>query len=508
MLSDSGGAERARLGLCSLEGPQYNATNLANHDLGHMVSPNVSACHLACCSEQACGGFTYTPYLDRAYTPSLDRASPACARGSSCCFLKTRGALKEQLQPRRAAHDERDTARPGARAAAGGSCQSPDDCFGGGDCASRRCACDATWTGPHCEQLHLLPIDVVHPGFPVDGPGPTRPSLPTNSTFPWGGAVAEDQGVFHLLFTEWLNHCPMTFKTFATSTHIAHATAPTAVGPWTRVGVAVPQAAGNPALSRAPDGTWLLYFTNYRWDSPVRNCTGPASATSWGPPAYQPTGRPYPGGKACGGPHGETMGLSLAYSKNLSGPWTIKYDVISVPATNPGGPVFLGNGTLLLPFQTWLPTHECTKPTCITIVSAPSWDAFPYRTCPLGTPGLDRSTCIEQYDGPLSVEAKIRAMFECFARQARESPRVDAPGTYGWARVERRQRLHLALQLQHHELQLRSGAQRRDTDRLRQHARQQPRRAARAAQPQNGVAHCDLDSLLPEQRSCPARPGW
>ena len=369
-----------------------------------MVSPNVSACHLACCSEQACGGFTYTPYLDRAYTPSLDRASPACARGSSCCFLKTRGALKEQLQPRRAAHDERDTARPGARAAAGGSCQSPDDCFGGGDCASRRCACDATWTGPHCEQLHLLPIDAVHPGFPVDGPGPTRPSLPTNSTFPWGGAVAEDQGVFHLLFTEWLNHCPMTFKTFATSTHIAHATAPTAVGPWTRVGVAVPQAAGNPALSRAPDGTWLLYFTNYRWDSPVRNCTGPASATSWGPPAYQPTGRPYPGGKACGGPHGEAMGLSLAYSKNLSGPWTIKYDVISVPATNPGGPVFLGNGTLLLPFQTWLPTHECTKPTCITIVSAPSWDAFPYRTCPLGTPGLDRSTCIEQYDGPLSVE--------------------------------------------------------------------------------------------------------
>jgi hypothetical protein len=98
------------------------------------------------------------------------------------------------------------------------------------------------------------------------------------------------------------------------------------------------------------------------------------------------------------------MGLSLAYSKSLSGPWTIKYDVISVPATNPGGPIFLANGTLLLPFQTWSPTPECMKPTCITIVSAPSWDAFPYHTYPLGTPGLDRSTCIERYDGPLSVE--------------------------------------------------------------------------------------------------------
>ena len=90
---------------------------------------------------------------------------------------------------------------------------------------------------------------------------PANVTLPTDSVFTWGGAVVEDNGTYHGFFVEWLNHCPMTLNTFYTSTHIAHAVAPTPAGPWTR-GVAVPPAAGNPALS--PDGEWLLYLSNHR----------------------------------------------------------------------------------------------------------------------------------------------------------------------------------------------------------------------------------------------------
>ena len=43
-------------------------------------------------------------------------------------------------------------------------------------------------------------------------------------------------------------------------------------------------AAESPVVSRALDGTWLLYFTDHRWNGSTRNCTGPPA--SWGEPVY------------------------------------------------------------------------------------------------------------------------------------------------------------------------------------------------------------------------------
>ena len=175
-----------------------------------------------------------------------------------------------------------------------------------------------------------------------------------------------------------------------TSTHIAHVTAPTPVGPWTRIGVAVPPAAGNPTITRAPDGTWLLYFTNHRYKGYQRNCTGPVN--SWGPPASP--------GSPSNSTNGRPFGISLAHAKSLSGPWTIKYDVMTVYATNPGGPIFLENGTMILPFQTFPKDSPFNDPECVTIVTARGWDDFPYRTYPLGDGdgySKDRSSCIEQF---------------------------------------------------------------------------------------------------------------
>lgn len=298
---------------------------------------------------------------------------------------------------------EQDVAGLGVKG--GGACSSLVDCHGGGLCEAAKCVCDDTWTGPYCEALDLLPIEADAAGWPFAKAAWAPPSLPTTVGFPWGGAMAEEPaGTFHLFFTEWLNHCPMTFDTFYTSTRIAHATAPTTLGPWTPQREAVvPPAAGNPALSRAPDGTWLLYYTNHRQPpavvSAARNCSGPMS--TWGNCSINPAVFPWNKSVTCASPGaGEPFGISLAYTKNLShGPWRYQENVISVPASNPGGPFFLRNGTMLMPFQTWRPGHPCTTPTCISIVSAPSWDAWPYHTYPLGpSPGGNASSCIEQYN--------------------------------------------------------------------------------------------------------------
>ena len=46
-----------------------------------------------------------------------------------------------------------------------------------------------------------------------------------------------------------------------------------------------------------------------------------------------------------------TLALTLALTTTLLNP--NRYDVITVPASNPGGPIFLENGTMMMPFQTW-----------------------------------------------------------------------------------------------------------------------------------------------------------
>jgi hypothetical protein len=273
----------------------------------------------------------------------------------------------------------------------GGACGTIEDCMGGGDCKDGKCVCDAMFTGANCIQLDLLPVDPEHAGWPQ----PPATTLPTEASFPWGGALAQDDaGLYHLFATEWMNQCPMRYDTFTTSTQIIHLSSSSAVGPWKRLGVAVPNAAGNPAYTRAPDGTHLLYFTCQRWTGAApQNCTS-KDMRSWGHPTVNPEEH------NCS----KTLGISLAYSTDLTS-WKYQYNVISVPASNPGGPVFLKSG-MLMPFQTWPPGAPCTKPSCITYVTAESWRDWPYNTYPLGEPGKSRRNCIEQQNvsNPGSVE--------------------------------------------------------------------------------------------------------
>eukprot|EP00039_Didymoeca_costata_P005885 m.85556 g.85556 ORF g.85556 m.85556 type:complete len:413 (+) comp13017_c0_seq3:146-1384(+) len=255
----------------------------------------------------------------------------------------------------------------------GGACLTEKDCHFGGICAvdSKTCHCDPTWTGTHCSMLHLLPARKGS-GYPTV---PATTQLPSKSPFPWGGAVIlerngnENNTLYHGYFTEYMLNCPMTYATWGTQTHIRHATSPSPDGPWTPLDVAVPAAAGNPVIVRAPDGMYLLYFTNHRWVGPQRNCTGPVK--DWGPPYYCDSST-----ANC------NTGISLAYSKSLHGPWTIHYDVVNFSCTNPGAPVFAPNGTILLAYKTWIKQGRC-----VGVVSADNWSSFPYDHFPTG--GLD-----------------------------------------------------------------------------------------------------------------------
>lgn len=262
----------------------------------------------------------------------------------------------------------------------GGSCSAAAGiagCAYGGECVDERCRCDATWTGPHCDQLHLLPARVGS-GYPTGG---APSSIPTNSTFTWGGAVVRDPDsptpLFHGFFTEYLNHCPMTYGTWSTSTQIRHAISHSPAGPYMPSDVAVPDAAGNPVLTRSPDGYWLLYFTNIRWTGSSRNCTGPVD--EWGAPIYCSAS-----GKQC------ATGMSLAYSRSLSGPWTYKYGVVNFGCTNPGAPVFGEDGSILMAYKTWTKGGRC-----IGVVTAPSWRDWPYDTFPLGS--VDSCIAVEPH---------------------------------------------------------------------------------------------------------------
>ena len=344
--------------MCHSTAP-LDGTAFSRPNLMHIRTPNASACAEACCDWPACGAYTFTSHDPNSF-PKGDN----CTHGAPCCFLKTTSTDPYKL----ANCTSGEVVRPPPPAPhGGGSCAGLPDCSFAGDCVDDRCKCDMPWTGAQCDRLKLQPSK-VGAGYPF---GDAPSALPTNSTFTWGGAVVRDPdsptSLFHGFFTEYLNHCPMTYGTWSTSTRIRHATSETPQGPYTAQDVAVPTAAGNPVLARAPDGTWLLYFTNERWTRGSRNCTGPVD--SWGPPIYCSAS-----GRQC-----ET-GISLAYSRNLSGPWTLQYNVAQFSCTNPGAPVFSPNGSLVMGYKTWTKHGRC-----IGVVAARSWRDWPYNTFPLGS---------------------------------------------------------------------------------------------------------------------------
>lgn len=139
----------------------------------------------------------------------------------------------------------------------------------------------------------------------------------------------------------------MTYPSWLTQTNIVHLMGDSPDGPFQKIDAVVPVAAGNPTITVSPqDGEYLLYFTNYRYNGPVANCTTDALSNEAIESRHHEKNN-----SACG--------IHLAHSRSLDGPWNIVYDIAlglgtqhwdNCSLTNPG-PWVYPNGTVLMMFK-------------------------------------------------------------------------------------------------------------------------------------------------------------
>ena len=221
-------------------------------------------------------------------------------------------------------------------------CATSADCNMAGVCTAGACVCHPGFTSAGCEHLDLLPQRAPSAGaaWPPDGR-----SSPNSS---WCIAPHREPGAngaadtYHIFVSELSPGCGL--NSWLPGSHIIHATGPSPTGPFALADHVAPTFHHNPHLTRAPDGTYLLYFNGQRFPAnDVQNCT----LNTTGPP-------PYHGGGACtnnagcvapsrvNGPAGKCVAgtcvcthhfwglhceklvetVNLLSSPSLSGPWT------------------------------------------------------------------------------------------------------------------------------------------------------------------------------------------
>jgi hypothetical protein len=365
------------------EAPLLRGVALAAHNLAAFPDHNVSACATRCCGLPACQAWTF---VERPLGGSrIDVPATGCPDGGPCCYLK--GAAQREPCPPRFNCTSWSRVPPSPTPPEPAPCGPPPP----------TAPCDRGWQRPvlnhsgcGCSELALVP-----------GTGtvayPKNASLTTDEwedrAYPWGGDAVFHDGAVHGFFAEWENHCPMTYGTWYTSTHIRHAVADADAdgrpkGAFVAQNIAIPRAAGNPVLlkQRTADGYWLLFFTNQRYDRPVRQCSGRDPAL-WHNEAVYEAGSP--------------MGVNLAYARSLSGPWTTRYGLIQAHSTNPAV-VALPNGTVLVAYKTWPSAAECTaligRPSCKAVglfsTGVEAWNGS-YTHRPMGERFVAVATDIE-----------------------------------------------------------------------------------------------------------------
>ena len=192
------------------------------------------------------------------------------------------------------------------------SCNSAIDCSLNGVCQQGTCLCDVSWLGPRCSTLNLLPASKeagFHPPF-----GASR-----DSTSSWGGAVARIRGGggWGMISSELLFGCGI--NSWTRNSRVVLATSTTASGPFAFNRTLFGPFAHEPSLARAPNGSWVLYFAQYR-DS----CTAKLAHTPCVCSAHE--GTP----KNCSSeipvsecPHPTWMATAPA----LEGPWSVPREV-------------------------------------------------------------------------------------------------------------------------------------------------------------------------------------
>ena len=170
-------------------------------------------------------------------------------------------------------------------------CSDDFDCSLAGKCVSGACVCQPWTKGPDCAALNLTPLKNAAALAPA--------VQPVNNWTRWGSSVAFESGQYHLFSAEMADQCPL--GVWGYKSQVIHSVSPSPLGPFRRLGVAIGPEAHNPVLSRATDGTWLLWTCGCPNPSPAVGCAR-SNLTC-------------PGGQAA------AWTTTVYASKSLDGPW-------------------------------------------------------------------------------------------------------------------------------------------------------------------------------------------
>ena len=134
------------------------------------------------------------------------------------------------------------------------ACETSSDCSLNGNCVNSVCECSALWDGSNCTLLSLGPTD------PLAGLHDASLSGAHLST--WGGSVVVDPqtGFYHMWASRMRGNCGIA--TWLSNSEIVHAVSTTGpVGRYTTSRVVWPLWAHEPAVTRAPTGEFVMYFS-------------------------------------------------------------------------------------------------------------------------------------------------------------------------------------------------------------------------------------------------------
>ena len=124
-------------------------------------------------------------------------------------------------------------------------CSDGMGCSLNGLCQDSKCVCDPSWKGTTCDTLALLPTDRTQPAAAYGGDS-QQPNVSS-----WGGSVLRaDDGVYHLWVSEFINGCGLS--TWLSNSHVAHATAARATGPFRKANISLDIFSHNVVALRAP----------------------------------------------------------------------------------------------------------------------------------------------------------------------------------------------------------------------------------------------------------------
>eukprot|EP00040_Diaphanoeca_grandis_P000352 m.15181 g.15181 ORF g.15181 m.15181 type:complete len:490 (-) comp10471_c0_seq1:134-1603(-) len=329
--------------------------NNANNVAGSMPNPNGNPMH----GVVFVGTMTSSNECENVALANVDATSwtyhhcdfpPAKSGNYSChCYIRTDFVWKPKEQALVDSGDLHN--RPTNHCTTNSGCQL------NGRCVAGICECDPTWTGDHCERLHLLPA--------AESNGLDDPVYSS-----WGGSVLYNTSddTWHMFAAVIEQGCGL--KAWRPNSAIGHATSSVGpAGPYLLQRFIKPHFAHEPVALWTTDGTIAIYHIGAG-----TNDTGPHSNYAHNCSHHcTGDGHKWIGGGSFVGP------TSILHSKSFDGPWT-SLDIGNCSQlancehcgdTNPA-PILLPDGSVEMMWRT-TNVDDCPGQSCMAAGRAPSW---------------------------------------------------------------------------------------------------------------------------------------